>query len=262
MNHHLKPRACAFLAALTAAWLAAGCQSSLARRAKASNILSDESRALTTAVVEVLHQQPTEARDIHTSTALQLAQQDQRIEGLPTRPIDALALLQTNAAAHADLAARFALQNKLIAQERALTERLTTLGAVKEAEDRARRLRWTKFATLALGSLGTFLAIAFFCPVLLPILGRVLAWCVSKAPSLAQAAGVVSVKAFDAVVRGVEKTKQQFAAPTGAILAANSALDDASRRANSQFTDTLLGHLSREMDADHKALVRARLAAR
>jgi hypothetical protein len=38
-----------------------------------------------------------------------------------------------------------------------------------------------------------------------------LAWLVGKVPSLASAFGVVSVKAFDAVLRGIEKAKDQNA---------------------------------------------------
>lgn len=241
--------------------LASGCQLAAAKRARIHTQLDEESRALTTAVVEVLQAQPTDARDAHTSTALELAKQDQRIEGLPVKPIDAPALLVSNAPARDLLAERFARQNELIAREHALAERLTNLGAAAEEARRARRMRWARFSTIAVGTIGGLVALAVFCPIAVPLLGRFLGWLVAMIPGAAKATGVVSVKAFDAVVRAIEKTRRQTGAPPASILASNEAGDGGSRRARTDAMETLLASLSSEMDASHKALVRARRAA-
>ena len=71
----------------------------------------------------------------------------------------------------------------------------------------------------------------------------------------------MSVKAFDAVLRGVENAKNQHAktspaAPT--VPVANVLPIGDSRRGQETWIDKLHNQLSREMDAAHKALVRAR----
>jgi hypothetical protein len=92
----------------------------------------------------------------------------------------------------------------------------------------------------------------------LPIAGRVLGWMVGKLPGLASALGVVSVRAFDAVVRGIERTRSKGgAADAPTIAVANSGRSD-SRRDSATFLPDLELNLSREMDAAHKALVRSR----
>jgi hypothetical protein len=101
-------------------------------------------------------------------------------------------------------------------------------------------------------------ALFVFCPLALPLVGRGLGWLVGKLPGLASAAGVVSVKAFDAVVRGIENAKKNSSvAPTVPVANTYHAAGD-SRRDKTTWITQLETQLSREMDAAHKALVRAR----
>src|SRR3954471_11645997 len=99
-----------------------------------SRQLAEESRALTTGVVDVLQLQPPEERDRFTEVALEFARQDQRIEGLPLKSFDAPAMVEsTNVAGNGTMVAtflpsevkrRFAFQDKLRAKEFAVREKL------------------------------------------------------------------------------------------------------------------------------------------
>jgi hypothetical protein len=265
---------------LTAALATAGCTHFAARRAKTVDHLADESKALTTAVVDTLQSQPTEKRDVFTETALSFAKQDQRVVGLPTQPFDVPALLVglgvTNSAvplvpsttpelARQEVAQRFATENKLIAQREKLEARLIDMGAHAEEARNQRISWWTRFSGWTLGLVGGGIALGIFCPLALPIIGRILAWLVGKLPGLASAVGVVSVKAFDAVVRGIEKAKTAPAptdktsvAPTVPVANSIDAAGDSRRSKPASWVDHLQNELSREMDAAHKALVRSR----
>ena len=123
--------------------------------------------------------------------------------------------------------------------------------------------RWTKFGVWGTTLIGGAVALFVFCPIALPICGRLLAWLVGKIPSLASAFGVVSVKAFDSVLRGIEKAKEAKNNPGNSPVAptvpvANTFSTGDSRRGQENWIHQLHNHLSREMDAAHKALVRAR----
>src|SRR4051794_19618952 len=72
---------------------ATGCTHFAAKRNKVNEALAEESRALTTAVVDSWQSQPASERDAYTVTALAFAKQDQRVEGLPLKPFDVPALL-------------------------------------------------------------------------------------------------------------------------------------------------------------------------
>jgi hypothetical protein len=271
------------VAAILAAGLASGCTYTAAKRATVSEALADESRALTTAVVESLQSQPETNRDPYTVVALAFAKQDQRVEGLPEKPFDVPALLAGMGvtsnipplagppgveAAHEEVAARFEKQEALLSKRAAAEARLIERGVVAEAERNKRISRWTKFGVWGTTLIGGAVALFVFCPIALPICGRLLAWLVGKIPSLASGLGVVSVKAFDAVLRGVENAKNQHAkrelgdprslrvAPT--VPVANTLPSGDSRRGQETWVDKLHNQLSREMDAAHKALVRAR----
>jgi hypothetical protein len=267
--------------------VATGCSYTGAKRTKVSSALEEESKALTTAVVESLQSQPATNRDAYTITALAFAKQDQRVEGLPEKPFDVPALLAgagvTNEfppfagppaieAAREEVAARFEKQEELISKRAAADAKLIERGIVAEAERNKRITRWTKFGVWGTTLIGGAVALFIFCPIALPICGRLLAWLVGKVPALASGLGVVSVKAFDAVLRGVENAKNQHAkqelggpssrprispvAPT--VPVANVLPGGDSRRGQENWVDKLHNHLSREMDAAHKALVRAR----
>ena len=246
--------------AIAALLLGTGCTHFAAKRARAHAELEEQSRALTTAVVDALQLQPPEQRDSYTEFALKAAREDQRVEGLPLEPIVVEPFVETNATnllprikAERALEARFAEIEKLLAAEKRATDRLIDFGATHEQLQNASRVRWKKWLGGTLLLLSGVIALCVFFPAAIPILGRILGWIVSKIPSLASAVGVVSVKAFDAVVRGIERTK---AGSGDAALLQNQ---PAAARGD-DWADKLHLNLSREMDASHKALVRARKA--
>jgi len=284
-------KAAAMLMGLGIAAAVTGCTHTAAKRAKVNHALAEESRALTTAVVDTLQSQPAANRDAYAVTALAFAKQDQRVEGLPLKPFDVPALLAgmglTNsilplggppgveaiAAAREEVAARFEKQEELISKRAATEAKLIDRGEKAEAARNERIARWTKFGAFGTTLIGGMIALFVFCPVALPICGHLLAWIVGKVPSMASGLGVVSVKAFDSVLRGIEKAKdaKNAAPPSGAsstlttsqaaptVPIANTLLKSGdSRRGQENWIDQLHNHLSREMDAAHKALVRSR----
>jgi len=248
-----------FSVCLLAGGLITGCTHHAARREKVSLKLAEESKALTTAVVDALQSQPTPLRDVYTETALTFAKQDQRVEGLPLEPFDVAGLLTNSPAAREEVQERFATEDKLIATRVKVEEKLINFGERAEAERNRRIGWWTRVSTLGLGLIGGSVALFVFCPLALPLVGRGLGWLVGKLPGLASAVGVVSVKAFDAVVRGIEKARKQNlnVAPTVPVANTFQTSGD-SRRDKTSWIDQLENNLSREMDAAHKALVRVR----
>lgn len=251
----MKNRITSAQAALVACALAStGCQLSAAKRARVQGELAGHSQALTTAVVDALELQPSAQRDGHSALALELAREDQRIEGLPPEPIAVAELLAgPDSPARERLADRVGRVRELLERQERVEERLIEQGAMREEERRATRLRWARWLGGSSLVMGGAIALCVFFPVCIPIFGRILAWLAAKVPSLASALGVVSVKAFDSVVRGVEKAR----ANSGGAVRLHNGPEDF-RGAESPTLDT---HLSREMDAEHKALVRARKAA-
>jgi hypothetical protein len=251
----------AFLAGLLCA---SGCTHVAQRHDRQNARLAEHSRALTTAVVETLHLQPHERRDAFTVTALELAQHDQRIEGIPLDPIPVTHLLgigETNLpaaeaitkqnAARNDLARRVADIKALRTQQRASEDQLIAFGERFEQTRNAQRTRLFQRGLAVVLTVGGIVALIVFVPVSIPLLGRILAFSVTKFPALAGTAGIVSVKAFDAVVKAVEQVRSKGASssPFG------NQVEERERIGELEF------HLSREMDATHKALVRQRKAA-
>jgi len=258
MMNAKKVKAVKLTACLLAGGLITGCTHHAARREKVSVKLAEESKALTTAVVDVLQNQPTTDRNVYTETALTFAKQDQRVEGLPLEPFDVLGLLTNSPAAREEVQERFATEEKLMATRAKAEEKLINFGERAEAERNRRIGWWTRVSTLGLGLIGGSVALFVFCPLALPLVGRGLGWLVGKLPGLASAVGVVSVKAFDAVVRGIEKAKKQNSPVAPTVSVANTQLLGDSRRDKASWIDKLENNLSREMDAAHKALVRVR----
>jgi hypothetical protein len=227
--------------------------------------LEEESRALTTGVVDALNLQPPERRDQFTVTALQFARQDQRIEGLPIKPFATQALVGGAAnlmtasqkaseqkRARAEVRDRFALQDQLRSRQIRAGQKLLEVG-IRQDEQHAARVRfWLKWLGGGSLILGGIIALCVFFPVAIPIIGRLLAWLVAKLPALAGAAGVVGVRAFDAVVRAIEQSK---------TTAESARLGNETGQFASGIDPGALSlNLSRFMDADHKALVRHRKA--
>ena len=268
-----------------AAGLLSGCTHVAAHRERAQSRLREESRVLTTAVVDALNEQPLTNRDACATVALTLARQEQRIEGLPEKPLPVAPLIGEARSAiergetplSAEPAAgvtgdgpairalreRFSGQDRLIAEERQGERKLVAMGVEKEAERNARISFWTRLTAWLALPLGGLVALVVLAPAALPLVGRVLAWVVARLPSMAGAMGVVSVRAFDAVVRGIEKFKddhkQEAASPPETEANLEQAKNGGS--AKSGPPAALLDHLSRELDADHKELVRCRREA-
>ena len=250
----------AFIAALLCA---GGCTHVAKHHHRQNARLAEHSRALTTAVVDTLHLQPRERRDQFTSIALELAQHDQAIEGIPLDPLSVTHLLGTETnlspaeamskqnAARNDLDRRLADIQQLRTQQRASQEQLIAFGARFEHARNAQRTRLLQRGLAVVLAVGAIVALIVFVPASIPLLGRILAFCVTKFPALAGTAGVVSVKAFDAVVKGIEQLRSS----------AGNSSQFGNQVELSRVPGELEFHLSREMDASHKALVRQRKAA-
>ena len=251
------------------------CSKLAARRTTTLKALHDESQALTTAVVDTLQLQPSQQRDPFTATALRFAKQDQHLEGLPLQPFDVPALLATltnptpnnpsiPSKAETQVAERFAKQDQWLRDDRKNEAHLVDLGTQAEAAHQSRRSFWTKaIAWLTLPTTG-LIALLIFCPLALPILGRLLAILVNTLPRFAGFLGIVSIRAFDTLVHGLEKWKTQTLTQAEVPTAANpppSSGNDASRHlgdSRAQLIQSLHTTLSSKMDASHKALVRTR----
>jgi hypothetical protein len=259
-------------------FLFSGCASG-PKLARVESNLAEESRRLTSAVVDALQLQPAEQRDVYSSTALHFARQDQRIEGIALDPIDVPVLLgigavapEAKAEAEARLAEEFARTNQQLKKRELLKSELISAGVAAEEEHQRKVRFWAKFAGVATLPIAALIALFVFVPAAMPIFGRVLAWLVGKLPSLAGAFGVVSVKAFDAVVKGIERSRQQTgesisgAAPTGSTSTFPNEEAGASRRGADDYSGPgwLSGlelNLSRSMDQAHKTLVQRRKLA-
>ena len=94
-------------------------------------------------------------------------------------------------------------------------------------------------------------AIGIFVPASIPIVGRIFAHLVSRIPALAGFSGLVSVEAFDAIVKAIERSKEN-------VRVANESAPLHGAGSSSGWIDELHDHLSREMDASHKRLVQSR----
>lgn len=88
--------------------------------------------------------------------------------------------------------------------------KLLEMGAQLEAEKNrnivSRVWHWA-IGTLGIGGL---IALCFFFPFLIPLVGKLIGFVVTKIPSLASAFGVVAVKSYDALVHGVELAKERY----------------------------------------------------
>jgi hypothetical protein len=207
------------LVSLAAAYvfMAAGCAHLNAQRLGESftDHSAEQSRVLTTALVDVLQHQPKAERDEFTALALTFAKEEQRLEGLPVIPLPV---------------------EQFLAIEKQ--------SGPRPGHSPAPETSWDWNSPLSLALAGLLAAILFF-PAAVPLLGRILAVLVSQMPSLAGPAGVVSVKAFDAVIQAIEDSKKN-------VRLGNDTA------AQGSWLDELHANLSRALDASHKRLVRAR----
>ena len=205
-----------------------------ANRAK----LEEESKAMTTGAADSLSYAPSNAP---TALALRLLQRDQQIEGMPRMRINVPSVLNGDRVSIAELEERLKGQDKLIAEKDALESKLRIREAElvdlgKRYEEERNKSVVKRIWAWSIGTLGLAgtIALLCFCPALIPVLGHLIGFVVSAFPRLCSAFGVVSKKAFTAVVNGVEQAKD--AIPEKA-------------------KDELEVQLSKAMDRSHKALV-------
>jgi hypothetical protein len=181
-----------------------GCTYFQRRTDKIAVKLEEQGRALTTATVDALQLAPTNE---FVNLALDLARHDQQIVGLPALRIDVDALLAGNKAEWDSLRNRYSEQRKLIQKNVELEAKLQSMGVALEKERNktivSRVWHWS-LSTLGIGGI---IALCIVCPALIPIFTQIIAWVVAKIPALASALGIVSKKAFDAVIHGIEKAK-------------------------------------------------------
>lgn len=150
-----------------------------------------------------------------------------------------------HAAAEAEVAR--ARQEQAWRTEKAAYEaKLLDYGAkYEEQRNRSILRRFWGWLVSTLG-VGGIIALCVFCPAAIPILLRVVAWVVNKIPALASVAGVVSRKAFDQVVIGVQNAKAHY-----------------EQKGDSEAAQVLSSNLAQAManDPDHDLLVRSRKAS-
>ncbi|MCL5098569.1 MAG: hypothetical protein M1608_13780 [Candidatus Omnitrophica bacterium] len=201
--------------------LMAGCIHDTAKLVKAQTAattnavaLTEESRALTTGVVDALALAPTNPP---TDLAYDMAKRDQQIEGVPTSRIDVPNILAGDQKAAESLEARYRTQESLIAERTSLEAKLKDaeaklidLGQKYEAEHNQtvfHRIWAWAIGTLGLGGI---IALCIFFPAAIPLVGKCAAWLIGKIPTLANYLGVVGKDAFDAVVKGVGEFRAQW----------------------------------------------------
>lgn len=204
--------------------------------------LQEESRALTTGALDALQLAPTNPP---TDLAKTFLKRDQQIEGLPAKRIDVEAILAGHVEALRDITNRLEKidtlldeRTKLKVENDKLRDQLVEMGK-KYEEERNRTIFKRIFASLGIaGTLAALIAVMVLCPVAIPIIGNILGFVVGKLPQLAGVIGVVSTKAFDGVVKGVENFRSH----------------------NTEHVAALESKLSGAMDYSHKQLVKARKA--
>lgn len=180
-----------------------------------ASAIAEESRALTTGIVDVLHEAPDGPE---VDLAQRFAERDQQLEGTPLKRIDVAGLLTNDVQALKDLTARFKLQETLLVENLKLRQEkdkaqaeLVAMGKLYEAERNKSIVK--RFWLWATGTFGLLGGIAFvvFCPAIaLPLLSQVLAFVVRRFPSLVSWFGVVAKGSFDAVVEGVGNVRKAY----------------------------------------------------
>lgn len=173
--------------------------------------LAETSRVLTTGALDSLQLAPTNPP---VDLARSLLRADQQIEGVPVRRLDVSGVLSGDTAATGDLRARMVRLDGLLeervrleARVAALTSDLVEMGRKYEQErNRGILRRVTGWLGLG-GTVAAVVALFVFFPPSIAIAGHLLGWVVNRLPGMASTLGVVSVKAFDGVVAGVERAK-------------------------------------------------------
>lgn len=214
--------------------------------------IDEESRALTTAVVDTLAGGAIVGTNEMLNLALELARRDQQLEGMPVERIAVGSIVAGEGSARRELEERYDRQQRLL-KERVLVEskleeargRLVEMGKVYEAERNRNVVR--RFWGWLVGTLGVggLIALCMFCPAVIPILGSMATGLIGKFPALAGYFGVVSRKAFDAVVRGVGEAREKLK-------------KDGASRSGAETLAMLNTELEKATDEEHRRLIEAR----
>ncbi len=196
----------------------AGCTHQAGRIKREETAVSRNEKALETRVQEnvtgaldALHMAPTNPP---TNLASALLQDTQQIVGLPVQRIPVGDILAGLKPAVDDLQRRFDQTEALLKERSALNERLQAtearlveMGKLYEAEKNKNIVKRVWHSLVATLGIGGVIALCVFFPAIIPVLINCVGWLVGKVPQLASLFGVVSKKAFDAVVTGVEKVR-------------------------------------------------------
>ena len=185
----------------------------------------EKSRQLTTAVVEVLHDEPVSKATPRSKLALEFAQQDQLIEGMPLEKIPVQDYIELAVSENEDDIKKLnkkisdleesisefrkeKLENQTVLDAR--TEELVKKGMIYEEENKKKA--WEKVWGWAKGTfgIGGLIALAVLFPAIIPILGHMVGAVIKLIPSLASALGVVAKSTTDAVIKGVQGTRQHL----------------------------------------------------
>ncbi len=205
------------------AFLLSGCTFSRGHLAKAQAAVSgnrarvdEEVRMLATGVVDTLAKAPTNE---FVALAGKLAKSEQLLVGVPASRLDVDAILAGEKYAREALLARLKLQEGLLSERARLETNLKAREAVLiekggqfEAEQNKNHARTFWRWLVSTFGIGGLIALCVFCPAAIPLLAQFFGWVVSKIPSLAGGFGIVSRKAFDAVVAGVAEVRSKLKA--------------------------------------------------
>ena len=232
--------------------LLTGCTFSRGHLAKAQLSVSgnraridEEVRILATAVVDTLAKAPTNE---FVAVAAKLAKSEQLLVGVPATRLDVDAILAGEKSATGALLARLKLQEALLSERARLETNLRKREAVMidkggqfEAEQNKNHARTFWRWLLSTFGIGGLIALCVFCPAAIPLLAQFFGWIVSKAPSLAGGFGIVSRKAFDAVVAGVGEVRSKLKA-----------------KGDSGTLEMVNTELAKSTDQDHRELIAQR----
>jgi hypothetical protein len=182
--------------------------------------ISEESRALTTGIVDILNAQPD--KDQYSMLAFDFAKKDQSIEGMPSpsKRYNVEKLLSENielkTAAQNEANARFLLVSKLVEEKKELQdelniikEKLIAKGQEKEREDNKNIIKKVWAWAISTLGIGGIIALCVFFPFLIPIFGSILSFIVGKIPSLINFVGVTSSKIVTNLASGINDVKKQ-----------------------------------------------------
>lgn len=182
--------------------------------------LAEKSRELTKGASDALDHAPT--NNPPTELAQQFLDKNQQIVGLPLVPYDVIGILSKTKGAVETLDKRFdalaaalADRQKLEAKLDAANAALQDLGRKYETEHKQNVIKKLWRWSIATFGVGGVIALMFFVPALIPVFGRVVGWIVSMFPKLAGLVGVISVKSFDLVVKGIQSGKKKLEANKG-----------------------------------------------